>query len=250
MLTAPAGSPSMSASMAKTSAFTSAVCGAALTTAVHPAAMHGASERTSNVIGAFQGTMMPATPMGFPGQHGILVVVHLGDPAEDVPGEPGVVAEFRDAGGHLVRGLADELAVLPCQRPRDVRLAAFQAIGELQQHLCADPRPVRPGGHLERLACGADGRFGVGEPGVGEPAKRFPGARIDALGVGAFSGCNPLSGYPVSSFQCHDVSIKSSSARLTFSTRLLPAWPAQSSPARIGLTAASPPSTAICAPVM
>ena len=54
----------MSASIAKTSAFTRAVCGAALTTAVHPAAMQGARERTSSVIGAFQGTMMPATPMG------------------------------------------------------------------------------------------------------------------------------------------------------------------------------------------
>mgnify|MGYP003512180575 CR=1 FL=1 len=45
-------------------AVNSVVCGAGLTTAVQPAASAGASARTSRTAGAFQGTMMAATPAG------------------------------------------------------------------------------------------------------------------------------------------------------------------------------------------
>ena len=47
-----------------TAALVNGVCGAGLTTTLQPAASAGATDRTSSVTGAFQGTMTDATPDG------------------------------------------------------------------------------------------------------------------------------------------------------------------------------------------
>jgi hypothetical protein len=62
--TTPAGRPTMEVRHSSVSWFTKAVWCAALITTVQPAASAGASDRMSRITGAFQGTMMPATPAG------------------------------------------------------------------------------------------------------------------------------------------------------------------------------------------
>ncbi len=62
-LSTPAGRPATSDRISCSSPFTRPVWPGSFTTAVHPAASAGASERAASTTGEFQGTITPATPM-------------------------------------------------------------------------------------------------------------------------------------------------------------------------------------------
>jgi hypothetical protein len=64
MLTTPRGSEVTSAMICETRLATRAVCHGILTATVFPADKAGASDRMSRATGAFQGTMIPTTPVG------------------------------------------------------------------------------------------------------------------------------------------------------------------------------------------
>ena len=120
-------------------------------------------------------------PDGFALDVRIHIRLHFDDTPKQVACQPGVVAQFRNAGQDFAFGLALQLAIELHQGLHHLRLVLLQTVGKQPQHVRAQFGLLGPGGALKSSTGAGNRRIHFGQGGFHKMRGHLTGGRIDRV---------------------------------------------------------------------